>query len=872
MNEPLLISLHTLSRGDWPKVGGKAAHLGELLAAGFPVPAGLCVTTSAFRLALADHQTAIQAILQEADCRQPASAQRAAATIAARLADLVVPAPLLAALQTELPHLADTTTPLAVRSSATAEDQAEASYAGQYATVLGARGMAAVTAAILTCWRSFFSTQALAARATQAALGLTEGMALLIQPVIVPECAGVAFSADPVQQRRDLVVINAAWGLGVGVVDGSVATDSIWVQRATFQVERQVLAAKPEQINLSADGNPQRFAVPAEQQRAACLPPAWVERLAQFAVAAELLYGCPQDIEWAIADDQLWLLQSRPITGLPAAWAQTPVFSITWEADEDPRVLWRRWQERETPELLLPLEQDHLAELESTWDEACRILGVERKLQFKYCNGRAYTRPVPIQWSAADRRVRRTAMEDLRTRLHEQGLTAWDHWGPEIVKATQRLRAFVRDQATGPALAGHLEEALAVRRRHFIHHPMMNFHPPSTFFAAYTSVTGIAEGVAEAPASFLLDAGETPLTRLTDHLYALTQIAKAEPSVMNVLLQPTADRLTTLATLPQGECFLTALQTLLAEYGERTGEGWGSEITLRRPTWGEQPILVLDLLRPLLQADLDPPSLIRERARQARNTTVESLCVACPDRAVVAEFRQQLTYAGKVHAILELHNHYIDQMSTGQLRQAVMAAARWLVDQGLLTTAEEVFWLHFDELLTALRQPPPSSLAATITVRQAEFAHWSQLIAPPILGVPARSLPARPPLQDEVTVIAEPMAPAGSLTGLGASPGQVRGPAYIMDDPLVLPTLPPGAILVAENVGPLWTPIFPLLGGLVLETGSIGQHAAATAREYGIPAVIGVQQARQRIPAGAWVLIDGAQGKIELLTSPTYLW
>lgn len=865
MTEPLLIPLTAIRRKDWSQVGGKAAQLGELVAAGFPVPAGVSVTTAAFRLALVDYQATIKAILQEADCRQPAMAQRAATAIAQRLADLAVPTALLSALQTELPRLTDATTLLAVRSSATAEDQAASSYAGQYATVLGVRDMAAVTTAILTCWRSFFSPHALAARATQAALGMAEGMAVLIQPVIAAECAGVAFSVDPVQQRRDLIVINAAWGLGVGVVEGSVATDSFWVQRATVRVERQVIVAKPTQINLDAEGNRQRVDVPVEQQRAACLPPVWVERVAQFAIAAELLYGCPQDLEWAIADDQLWLLQSRPITGLPLAWMQAPAFPVTWEADEDPQALWRCWHERETPAVLLPLELDHLVELESTWEEACRLLGADRKVQFKYCHGRAYTRRVPMPWSAADQRVRRTAIEDLCNRLQGQGLTIWDHWGPEIVKATERLRAFDPAQADGPALADHLAEALAVRRRHYILHPMMNFNPPPAFFAAYAAVAGVGETAATAPASALLDAGETPLSRLTDQLYALAQLAKAEPALVAGLVQPLTDPLPVLAALPQGAPFLTQWQLLLAHYGERMGDGWGSEMTLRRPTWREQPALVLDLLRPWLKADLEPPAVARERARQTRDATVEALCAACPDPALVVEFRHQLAHASKVHAILEIHNHYIDQMSTGQLRQAVMTAARWLVDQGVLASTADAFWLHFGELLTALRQATPATLTATVATRQADFAQWSQVAAPPILGVPAPALPARPPWQDEVTIVADSVTAGHSLTGLGASPGQVRGQAYIMDDPLTLPALPPGAILVAENVGPLWTPLFPLLGGLILEGGAIGQHAAATAREYGIPAVIGVKQARQQIPAGAWLLVDGGEGKIEFV-------
>ena len=206
-------------------------------------------------------------------------------------------------------------------------------------------------------------------------------------------------------------------------------------------------------------------------------------------------------------------------------------------------------------------------------------------------------------------------------------------------------------------------------------------------------------------------------------------------------------------------------------------------------------------------------------------------------------------------------------MSIGQLRHAVMAAARWLAKHGGLADPEDVLWLRFQEILDALRTDSPSEFTALIATRQAEHRAWLHLKAPAIVGIPACQLPERPPLQDEVTLGSDGITPdnTGRLLGLGASPGQRRGKARIMHDPLSLPAqLAPGDILVAENVGPLWTPIFPMLGGLVLESGAVGQHAAATAREYGVPTVIHVKQARQRIPDESWILVDGTEGLIEL--------
>jgi pyruvate,water dikinase len=218
---------------------------------------------------------------------------------------------------------------------------------------------------------------------------------------------------------------------------------------------------------------------------------------------------------------------------------------------------------------------------------------------------------------------------------------------------------------------------------------------------------------------------------------------------------------------------------------------------------------------------------------------------------------------------MEEHNHYIDQMMNGQLRQAILAAAHWLVARGVLAKDENVFWLHYDEILSALRadEARPMSdalenLTRIITARQAQHAEWEKLEPPSLLGTPQATLPERPPLRDEVTPAAR--QGSGQIRGLGASPGRRRGRARIVATSVILPDVSPGDILVAQNVGPRWTPLIPILGGLVLDGGSVGQHHAITAREYGVPAVIGTRNATRRIPDGAWVIVDGTTGTIEM--------
>jgi pyruvate,water dikinase len=255
----------------------------------------------------------------------------------------------------------------------------------------------------------------------------------------------------------------------------------------------------------------------------------------------------------------------------------------------------------------------------------------------------------------------------------------------------------------------------------------------------------------------------------------------------------------------------------------------------------------------------------RARAQAQRDEQLEQVLAACHDTAAVAELRHQLAYARRQEAVVEEHNHYLDQLAHGQLRQAVMAAARWLAAHGALASPDEVFWLHLREIVAALRAGAPPSFAACIAARRAQHAAWEKLTPPPLLGVPNARLPMRPPLRDKVRTTAA--AGEKRLVGLGASPGRCRGRARVVPSSVAWPDLLPGEILVAENMGPRWTPLIPVLGALVLDGGALGQHHSVIAREYGVPAVLGTGNATQRIPDGAWVTVDGTAGTVDIEAS-----
>jgi pyruvate,water dikinase len=266
------------------------------------------------------------------------------------------------------------------------------------------------------------------------------------------------------------------------------------------------------------------------------------------------------------------------------------------------------------------------------------------------------------------------------------------------------------------------------------------------------------------------------------------------------------------------------------------------------------------MIAPYLDESVEAPESLRVRMNRERDRQAESLCHERDDAETTAVFRRWLPMMRRARTDLENHNHYIDQMSVGQLRAALLAAGRWLVERGVIAERDDIFWLTREEMTDALRQSPSVPLGQTLADRKAQWNEWEEMAPPPILGIPESRLEPRPPLSDEMT--AETASEDGILRGVGASAGRIRGRARVIPSGTQHPDVDPGEILVADYAGPAWTPLFPILGGIVLTRAALFHHAATTAREYGLPAVINIKDATKRIPDRAWVTLDGTTGEI----------
>ena len=721
---------------NWAGMGGKAGPLARLLAAGLPVPPGFVVAPSAFREwppqddgAAVDllHPDAVQEI------------QRAYQELARRLG------------------MADP--PVAVRSSAAAEDLPGSSFAGQYETYLHVRGEADVLTYTTRCWKSLRSEHALVYRRHQeqrTGTALPSAMAVLVQALVDAEAAGVAFTAHPTTGDHSCVVVNAGWGLGQSIVDGAVEADTYLVDRQSLALVKRRVGQKATRTGTGPAAP--REAVPEHLQRAPCLTTEQAAAVAQLALGAEAVVGGPADVEWALLADTVWLLQARPITTLPATASTkpamaaeeepspkvgstaaptdvpsgapapelagpTPAFPFAWPDAQASKVHWQlRSIDQRRAEVLRPLEQDVRAVWSRAHEGAAVICGRPRYEKSWYVNGYEYVGEVASPRSEADQALCREALEQVGAALAERGEPYQSAVQfPQIDAGNAQLAAVNVDSLAPPELAGHLEDALRWYGRLWTQHwtgPQDS--PVRRFIRLYQQQHGEPEtgsasesaGMPSAPseqaledeARALLTHEPNLLTKAIDGLLELARTVQQHTALRKLFRSQTAAAaLDALPRTPGGDVLRTQLDRLLETQGLRCGAGFGTERNQVLPGWREQPALVLELVQRYVPQDLDGLLQARQMATMERDRRVAELLARLPDEPARTSFTFWLTAARKQQQAFEDHNYKIDSATSALLHRAIAACARRLVMAGVLAAPDAVWWLRAHEIMLVLR-------------------------------------------------------------------------------------------------------------------------------------------------------------------------
>ena len=827
-------------------IGGKACGLVRLLAAGLPVPEAWC----------------LRADVDDDDI------ERALTTLWSELS----------------PELSRKNGPLlAVRSSAVAEDLASASFAGVYETTLGVTSLQQLIDATRSCRAAVNRDEAIAYRREKGIAGDAR-MAVVVQRLVRAEVAGVLLTANPLRPFANEVVIDAAYGLGEGVVSGRVDADHLVLERSSGRVREERIGSKELALHFDEGSGPGAVeqATGAVERKRRALSETHVRRLHELARRVARHIGERQDCEFAFVGDELSVLQVRPITGLPSLTPQN-VFS-------------RKFGDEYVADYCTPLSSTlllgwiadyvfkEMADMAGASDSP-EIEPIHLYQGYAYINGeyiRQMARAIPRGLRESSTRnwfsplwiermkdvpfsprlfyarfIKRP--DDPRASLTENPKALERHCSNIERTIVPKLELDLRT-LTDAQWRTEFEHAMAAGVEHFRvirwgmgqHNAFLHALLPWLLarWAGDTDGALYQEIVSGLPG--------TKTTAINRDVWRLGVVARAHAELASECRSgSTASELR--AAHPASP-FWTAFDAFVAAHGHRSAS---REISL--PRWREQPDLVLGLVRAQLQSAENPPDpVLLEHAAVARREAAEQRALKRAGRGLGGALRQRaLRWAMQQTQTFtryrENQRYHLDYVLC-HVRRLLLDQGRRLSEARVLEAASDIFFMSEPEFRAALATPERrDDVLASIVVRKAHHEKWKNRLPATYLFDDVETEGERVEGDPTSSHIAER---DGVRVGLGAARGEATGPLRVLSALTELGEVQPGDILVAVNIDPGWTNVFPLLNGIITETGGLLSHGALLAREYGIPAVMGIPNATTRFRSGEVVRVDGTAGTV----------
>ncbi len=893
------------------RAGGKGANLARLARAGYPVPAGFLVTTETYRAYVAANEleARILARVNSARLDDPEELQAASEAIRAWFAAGAIPTDVADGLRAAYRVLGSPA--VAVRSSATAEDLPGMSFAGQQDTFLNVVGEDALLAAVVKCWSSLWTARAMGYRARNRIPSDHIALAVAVQTMVPSEAAGVLFTANPLTGLRAETVIDATMGLGEALVSGQVEPDHYVVETATGRITGKTLGAKATVIRGKDNGGVITLSQDASRQQA--LPDEQIQALAALGrrVAAE--YNFPQDIEWAWADGRLHLLQSRPITSL------FPVPEVSF----DPLIVWFSFgavQGLIGP--ITPLGSDAIRHFVVG---GARLFGIKARYDeldvFALAGERIWIKISGVIGHPIGYRVIKVFMEFIepssaqivRSLAADPRLGAGKgrlrfstlhqlvgFFGPILARmAGNILRPEKARAAFDAAIEGYLSMAQIAPAADrfgrlanvvaFIRDRVANALPfllakfIPLFGPSMAALNLLSEIAGEENPSLALEVTRGLANNVTTEMdLALWETAtaiRADADAVGVFHESNAP---TLASRYLGGTLPPVAQTAIARFMDKYGMRGVGEIDFGQPRWREDPTPVMHTLQSYLQIDPDfAPDVLFAKGEKAAHAAIEKL--AAYARKQPGGWLKEKLARGAARRIRLLMGarespKFFAIRTMGIARQALLAVGQEFVAAGTIDHLDDLVFLRLAELealsqektyftaeraenqndssadsaLSAVRKDCKALIAGRRTAYERELLRRQ---VPRVLVSDGRAFYEGVGAQTDTGDV---------LTGSPVSPGVVEGVAHVVLDPHGA-QLVPGEILVCPGTDPAWTPLFLAAGGLVMEVGGLMTHGSVVAREYGIPAVVGVDRATHRLQTGQRIRVDGASGQITIL-------
>jgi phosphoenolpyruvate synthase/pyruvate phosphate dikinase len=895
--------LAELAQSNLPEAGGKGAHLGALIQARFPVPPGFCITTDAYRAFVTANGLWAQ-IAQSLDSVKnddPASLETSSAEIRAQFAAGRIPPGIAAEIYAAYLQLSSQSAgcasglAVAVRSSATAEDLPDMSFAGQQDTYLNILGEEALLQAVVRCWGSLWTARAIGYRARNEIAHQDVALAVVVQQMVHSLASGVLFTANPLTGKRSETVIDATLGLGEALVSGQVEPDHYVVDAVGQRILGKTLGAKAVSIRGSGEGGTAMISENASDQQA--LPDAVILELAQLGRRVEQRFKTPQDVEWAWADGQLYLVQSRPITSLyplPSCQPQPGHTEDSFLALFSFGV----WQGMLEP--YTPIGQDLLrgvvVGLSGQVGAATAALDTQRVII--EAGGRLYVnitslmrnsfgrRFVKLFSSAIDpatseaieaicadpRLALRASHFTFRTRLRLVGELipivgnvilnlAWPALGR--ARLQRAIDAAIESTAARRATVANLADTVKLVMDTFTQLPafLKPYLLPAVIAGQaalqtmYRQVAALPEGE-QMVMALTRGLPHNVTTEMDLALWDTARSIKQDAAAAEYLTSSTA---ATLALEYLDGKLPAAAQAVTHRFMQQYGMRGIAEIDLGRPRWREDPAYIMQVLKSYLQIEethSSPQAIFQRSVAEAKKAQAQLIRALRQMRGGWLRARLVQLQIGRVRELAGLREtpKFTLVRVFWYLREALLASGVRLAAAGVLAQPDDIFFLYLSEL---------EKLASGVDLP------WRALVAERRQGYAREKRRRRVPcvLLSDGTAFYEGMPAddgANVITGSPVSPGVTEGAVSVVFDPYGA-QLSPGEILVCPATDPAWTPLFLAAGGLIMEVGGMMTHGSVVAREYGIPAVVGVREATTRLKTGQRIRLDGSTGQIVIL-------
>ncbi|HUQ57003.1 rifamycin-inactivating phosphotransferase [Lentzea sp.] len=838
--------------------GGKGAHLGELSRIGdVRVPAGFCVTTEAFQRILRDAPSTGD-LLDRLSGLSPDdrdAIRECSAEIRRAVEETVVPADLAKAIADHV----EERTAYAVRSSATAEDLPSASFAGQQDTYLNVIGAEEVLRHVSRCWASLFTERAVTYRLRNGFDHRQVQMAVVVQEMVFPHAAGVLFTADPITSHRKVSCVEATFGLGEALVSGMVNAD-VYRVRDGVVVEKAV-AAKKLAIHALPGGGTREEPIDAAQREQPALTDDQVLRLVGLGRRIEAHFGRPQDIEWCLADGEFQVVQSRPITTL---------FPVP-EADGQNRVYVSVGHQQMMTDAMRPLG---LSVWQATTPRTMAVAG-----------GRLFVDVTQVLATPASRAgfmgvagKSDTLMGDALQTVMERAdflPTVPDETPVRIPGAEPATIATDPDVVT--ELIGNAEASVAALKREIrtrsgvelldfvladfeeLRRVLFDARSTEVIMAGMQATWWLNDNLREwlgeknAADTLTLSAPHNVTSEMGLELLDVGDVIRRHPEVVAFLQDAGDDFLDGLPEVAGGRESHDAILNYLGKYGMRCV----GEIDITRPRWSEHPATLLPLI--LTNVRNFEEGAGEHRFEQGRRTAaakeqelLERLRALPGGDEKAAETKRMVDRVRTFAGYREYPKYFMVSRYFAY-KQALLEEARRLVRSGVLGEQEDVYYLTLQELREVLRTNEADG--ELIRRRREDFHSYQALTPPRVLTSDGEAISGAYRRED---------LPAGALAGLAVSGGTVEGRARVVLD-MAKADLEPGDILVTAYTDPSWSPLFVAIAGLVTEVGGLMTHGAVVAREYGLPAVVGLENATRLIEDGQRIRVNGTDGYVEIL-------